>query len=135
MSIVEESLFVNEAFYQAFRERDLRAMDELWARESPVACIHPGWAAIVDRDDIMRSWQGIFESPQAPEIHCRRAHAYPLNGAGLVICYEEMANGLLVATNLFRRETGGLRIMHHQAGPSNAPLEDIEQETDDTTVQ
>ncbi|MEE8533734.1 MAG: nuclear transport factor 2 family protein, partial [Alphaproteobacteria bacterium] len=39
-------LFVNEAFYQAFADGDLAAMDAVWAREAPVACIHPGWAAL-----------------------------------------------------------------------------------------
>lgn len=135
MSIVEESLFLNEAFYQAFRERDIDSMEQLWAREGPVVCIHPGWAAILDRDGIIQSWRGIFESPQAPEIYCRRARAYPLDGACIVVCYEEMAGALLVATNLYCRESSGLRIMHHHAGPSNPPVEGFDQEPDDATVQ
>ena len=30
-------LFVNEAFYAAFRERDFETMRDLWAQRSPVA--------------------------------------------------------------------------------------------------
>ena len=35
-------LAANAAFYRAFAERDVDAMDALWARSIPVACIHPG---------------------------------------------------------------------------------------------
>ena len=36
-------LRANRAFYEAFNERDIAAMDELWAHHTPVACVHPGW--------------------------------------------------------------------------------------------
>ena len=36
-------LFTNEAFYRAFADRDLAAMDGLWSRHGSVTCIHPGW--------------------------------------------------------------------------------------------
>src|SRR5438128_8412277 len=38
-----EVLEANAAFYAAFAQRDADAMDALWAREVPVACLHPGW--------------------------------------------------------------------------------------------
>jgi hypothetical protein len=38
----EQVLFANEAFYRAFADRDIDAMDALWARGEPVLCIHPG---------------------------------------------------------------------------------------------
>jgi hypothetical protein len=47
MAIADESLFINEAFYQAFRARDLAAMDDLWAREAPVVCIQPSPASLL----------------------------------------------------------------------------------------
>ena len=43
-------LAANLEFYRAFAARDLAAMDALWARRTPVACLHPGWTAIKDRD-------------------------------------------------------------------------------------
>jgi hypothetical protein len=42
-------LFANETFYLAFSHRDFDAMERLWARESPVLCIHPGWPALTLR--------------------------------------------------------------------------------------
>jgi len=40
---IQAALFANEAFYRAFADRDIDAMDALWARGEPVLCIHPGW--------------------------------------------------------------------------------------------
>ncbi len=135
MTMAEESLFINEAFYQAFRARDLAVMEDLWAREAPVVCIHPGWAAIVDREEIMRSWRGIFENPDSPKIFCRRPQAFSLGEAMLVVCYEEMESGLLVAANIYRREKGGLKIVHHQAGQSNLPPGGLGETGEEGTIQ
>ena len=135
MTLAEESLFINEAFYQAFRARDLDAMEDLWAREAPVVCIHPGWSAILDRGEIIETWQGIFENPEAPEIYCRSPKAIPLGDVTLVVCYEEMKSGLLVAANIYRRESGGLKIVHHQAGPSDTPPGGLGEAQDEGTMQ
>jgi ketosteroid isomerase-like protein len=135
MTIADESIFINEAFYQAFRERDFAAMEDLWAREAPVVCIHPGWSAITERAEIIQTWQAIFENPEAPEIFCRSPQAFLLGEVSLVVCYEEMASSLLVATNIYRRESGGLKIVHHQAGPSNLPPDGLGEELDEETMQ
>ena len=49
----QEVLFANEAFYRAFGDRDRHAMDEMWARENPVACVHPGWGALIGRAAVL----------------------------------------------------------------------------------
>ncbi|MEJ2131981.1 MAG: nuclear transport factor 2 family protein, partial [Gammaproteobacteria bacterium] len=64
----EHVLFANDAFYLAFRERDLNAMERLWARNSPVVCIHPGWNPLTSRQEIMASWEAILTNPEAPRI-------------------------------------------------------------------
>ena len=63
-------LAANLEFYRAFAARDLAAMDALWARRAPVACLHPGWTALKDRDAIIESWAGILSNPDAPRIAC-----------------------------------------------------------------
>ncbi len=114
-----EVLFANDAFYQAFAERDLAAMDELWARETPVACIHPGWEALAGRDAVLASWRAILESPSAPRIRCLEPKAFAFGDVAFVICYEAIERSALVATNIFVREDGAWRLVHHQAGPTN----------------
>ena len=63
---VEAVLAANRSFYAAIAERDLSAMEEVWASDLPVACIHPGWDALVDREAILRSWAQILSNAQAP---------------------------------------------------------------------
>jgi hypothetical protein len=57
-------LAANLEFYRAFTARDLDAMDALWARRASVACVHPGWTALKDRDAIIESRAGILSEPR-----------------------------------------------------------------------
>jgi len=109
-------LAANLEFYRAFATRDLQAMDALWARQAPVACIHPGWPALADRDAIIESWRGILSNPESPRIVCYDERVFLYGDTALVVCEEELDGGTLVASNLFVREAEGWRIAHHQAG-------------------
>ena len=109
-------LTANLEFYRAFATRDLRAMDALLARRAPVACLHPGWTALKDREAVMESWAGILSNPGAPRIACYDEQAFLFGEAALVLCEEELDGGTLAASNFFVREDGVWRIAHHQAG-------------------
>ena len=109
-------LAANLEFYRAFATRDLAAMDAIWARRTPVACVHPGGPALPDRDAIMESWRGILTNPEAPRIACYDERVLLYGDAALVVCEEELDGGTLVASNLFIREDSVWRIAHHQAG-------------------
>lgn len=110
-------LAANAAFYAAFDASDLAAMDALWAREAPVACIHPGWTALTGRDHVMRSWRGIFGNESSPRVRFRDARAHVLGVAAYVTCVELVDGGALTATNFFVLEEGAWRLVHHQSGP------------------
>jgi ketosteroid isomerase-like protein len=109
-------LAANLEFYRAFTVRDVAAMDALWARRVPVACLHPGWTALTDRDEIMASWSGILSNPEAPHIACYEERVLLYGDTALVLCEEELDGGTLAASNLFVREDGVWRIAHHHAG-------------------
>jgi len=109
-------LAANEAFYDAFRREDPEAMDEIWAQHAPVACIHPGWNALLGRDRVMASWRAIMENG-APPIRCVAPRVQRLGEVALVICEEHAGGGRLIATNAFVHEDGQWRIVHHHAGP------------------
>lgn len=115
----EGVLAANEAFYEAFNGRDFAAMEALWSKDGPIACIHPGWNPITDRDQLMESWQAILANPAAPEIVCLDPQVLLLGESALVVCYERLAEGTLTATNLFRLEDGAWRMVHHHAGLTN----------------
>jgi len=109
-------LAANLEFYRAFTAKDLAAMDALWARRAPVACLHPGWAALKDRDAIIESWSGILSNPGAPRIACYDEEVFLYGDVALVLCEEELDGGTLAASNLFVREDNQWRLAHHHAG-------------------
>lgn len=109
-------LFANDAFYVAFSKRDYEAMDRVWARHAPVVCIHPGWPALTGRAEIMLSWKRILENPSTSRIRSYNAQVVMQGHIASVVCYEEVADAVLVATNNFVHEEGEIRMIHHQAG-------------------
>ena len=124
MELVEDALSANEAFYDAFGMGDVDAMFAIWAKEAPVTCLHPGWAPLHGRDAVLQSWRGIMESPERPVIQCEEATAKVHGDTAIVLCYENLRGGYLLATNIFVREDGLWRMVHHQAGgPVNPPDE------------
>ena len=79
-------LAANLEFYRAFTARDLAAMNALWARRAPVACLHPGWTALNDRDAIIQSWEGILSNPDAPRVACFDEQVFLYGDVALVLC-------------------------------------------------
>ena len=108
-------LDANAAFYRAFADRDLEAMDRLWAREAPVACTHPAWTVLTGRDDVLKSWEGILTNPDAPSIEVQDAVAHRLGETAIVLCREIVEGALIEVTNVFVLEGGEWRIAHHHA--------------------
>jgi len=109
-------LAANLEFYRAFTTRDADAMDALWARHAPVACVHPGWPPLADRAAVMESWIGILSNPESPRIVCYDEQVFLYGDTALVVCEEELDGGTLVASNWFVRENGAWHMAHHQAG-------------------
>jgi len=114
-------LFANEAFYAAFAGRDMDVMNGLWSSRREVTCIHPGWLPLAGRDDVMQSWQAILSNPASPAISCWNATAHILGDVAYVLCHEQLQHGFLAATNIFVREAGTWKLVHHQAGASPPP--------------
>ena len=119
-------LFANEAFYRAFADRDLSAMERLWSRRGPVACIHPGWCPLYGRDQVIASWRSILANPRSPAVACRRPQVFMQGESAFVVCFEEVEGAFLIATNVFLREADGWKLTHHQAGPVPPPEGDDE---------
>ena len=119
-------LDANDAFYAAFAGHNADALEALWAKRAPSACVHPGWSPLRGREEVVASWRAILSGTGAPPISCSRATAHLLGESAYVICIEHVPGGLLVATNLFVREDGEWRMVHHHAGPLMRPLEEPE---------
>jgi ketosteroid isomerase-like protein len=115
-TVEEAVLSANTAFYRAFAERDIERMDSLWAKDKPVAVIHPGWIGLEGRDAVMSSWKGILANPASPDIRIKNARAHVYGDVAFVICYEVVNESVLIATNIFVLQDDHWKIVHHQAG-------------------
>lgn len=112
---VREVLAANSAFYDAFNARDISAMAALWAEQAPVACIHPGWEALSNREAVLDSWRRILSQPDGHKIAHRDPVIQAHGGCALVLCQESIAGAILAATNAFVEEAGRWRMVLHQA--------------------
>lgn len=124
MSEIDALIFANEAFYRAFADKDIHGLNAIWAEDKSVSCIHPGWNALDDREDIMQSFAQIIGGPAPPQIECHAPKATIHGDTGIVICYEAIGGEVLVATNIFVRGGSTWQMVHHHAGPaSSLPLD------------
>lgn len=117
MTEADAVLAANLEFYRAFTTRDIGGMDRLWAKKSAVLCTHPGWLPLAGRAAVMESWRNILANPEAPGVMCHDDTAFLYGAVAIVLCEEELSGGHLAATNVFIKEDGAWRLVHHQAGP------------------
>ena len=119
---VEEVLSTNAAFYEALATGDFDLMQKVWSNTDDVTCIHPGWGSILGRQSVMRSWETILQVP--PQIACSEPRGFVSGDSAYVIAYENLGDGRLIATNLFRLEDDAWKMIPHQAGvarPASTP--------------
>ncbi|MCS6899202.1 MAG: nuclear transport factor 2 family protein [Myxococcales bacterium] len=118
---------VNVAFYRAFERGDWEAMRELWAVSVPVSCVHPGWQPAVGREAVLASWGAIFEGAMGIRFTLRNVQVFVAGEAAWVLQQEELESVqeggervkvVLLATNLFVRESGAWKMAHHHASPA-----------------
>jgi ketosteroid isomerase-like protein len=115
----DEALAANSAFYAAFNAKHAAAMDAVWSGRPDLTCIHPGWNLLSGREAVLESWRSILGNPEQPTIVAAAVTTFLL-GAGdvaVVLVREVVAGNPLLATNVFVREDGGWRLLHHQSGP------------------
>ncbi len=117
----QEALLANEGFYRALGNSDMGAMENVWARLSPVTCLHPGWTLLTGREDVLESWRTILANPNQPRIVGGGASVTVVGNAAIVLCREVVSGSPLYATNIFVREEGSWRMTHHHSGPVMVP--------------
>ncbi|HEU4370181.1 MAG TPA: nuclear transport factor 2 family protein [Methylomirabilota bacterium] len=119
----------NARFYRAFEALDLAAMDQVWAHGEHVRCVHPGWALLCGWDAVRESWQRIFAGTAEMRFTLSEVNVNASGDLAWVTCTENIlseAGGrvsvtAILATNLFERDGGGWRLVHHHASPVLAP--------------
>ena len=116
-TIIEQVSFVNEAFYLAFESKDLSAMENIWADQDDMYCLHPGWHPLRGRKHILESWARILSNEAQPQISfdSPRFMQIALNSVA-VICFERGPQQNLIATNIYQINDGRFQMILHQSG-------------------
>ena len=87
---IEEVTQANEAFYQAFENLDVGAMDRIWAHQEYVTCIHPGWSIRVGWPGVRDSWVVIFNNTFSMKFHLTEFQIQVAADIAWVICTENI---------------------------------------------
>lgn len=120
-----DSRNVEAAFYAAFVQRDLSAMQAIWADSPDVTCIHPGGPLLRGTADIVRSWAEILTNAAQPDVQYTELQRI-LDGDTAIHVVEERIRPArsgtdptrVISTNVYRRTADGWRMfMHHSSLP------------------
>ena len=98
---IQALLRAHAAFYEAFLTRDFAAMQATCAARLPVACIHPGWGALVGREAVMASWRTILANPSSPTLAVDLIDVTVYDSTARILAYERINDAVLIATDMF----------------------------------
>lgn len=115
------------AFYKAFAKCDHQAMDAVWA-DAEVVCIHPGSAAIVGREAVLRSWKNILTQAEPPDLHIEVLSRTEKENMAVHLVEEHIKSAtditevaaVVLATNIYCLQADGWHLLEHHgsiAGP------------------
>jgi ketosteroid isomerase-like protein len=131
----EAVIDANSSFYAAFESADFDAMQQVWADDDGVVCVHPAAPPIRGRTAVMRSWLALMAQAPYIQFFLTEVEASVIGDVASVTCTENVlsasadtpvgmfAGGSAAATNVFRRTADGWRLWVHHASPVLTPVE------------
>lgn len=122
---IEEVTRVNQAFYEAFEQLDIARMDQIWAKQDHVTCIHPGWTQRVGWPAVRDSWVLIFNNTFSMKFELADILVQVAGDIAWVICVENIISqqgettqeSQILATNLYERMDDRWYLIHHHGSP------------------
>ena len=124
-AVRDQVVTANQAFYDAFSERDLETLMACWADSDDIACVHPGGTPLSGWDLVRTSWEAIMHSDADFSIAADPVCVSYEDPVATVVCMERFsshghggaARADLVATNVFVLGAEGWRMIVHHASP------------------
>lgn len=107
----------NSAFYAAFDDGDMKAMEAVWSSREDISVFHPNARGIRGRDSVMLSWRHVLVDAAPPDITPVELALILSGKTAMVICEEDLGSARMIATNIYANENGSWRLVHHQASP------------------
>jgi len=113
----------NRAFYRAFADGDLSAMEAVWSHGAHVRCVHPGWPMLEGWERVRASWARILAGPDGNlGIIVGDVQVRATGDVAWVACVERLSasdlDTAMIATNVFERDGAGVwHMVQHHASP------------------
>ena len=110
------------AFYRAFANLSLGEMGRVWAADG-IACIHPGGPLLTGREAVLESWARILGAGTSPDLSYETVLIQASGDLSTHMVRETLGStterGAVVvqAVNVYRRQSGGWRMVLHHATP------------------
>jgi ketosteroid isomerase-like protein len=114
------------------------------ADSAVVSCVHPGWPVLTGRGEVLRAYALIMANTEYIQFFLTDVHVSVTGDTAVVTCTENILSGgpapdegeelgpllgqLVVATNVFRRTSGGWKMWAHHASPVLADSDDEDEE-------
>jgi hypothetical protein len=103
----EAVLAANRGFYEAFEERDMDAMSDLWERSGRATCTHPGWATLRGWGPIAASFFALFQGPRQMQFVLTEERVHVVGDLAWVSVDENLlgdqSGATIAAVNIFVR--------------------------------
>jgi uncharacterized protein (TIGR02246 family) len=119
---------VEDAFYDAIDERDLKAMLEVWEDSEEVACLLPMQPLARGRGALRNAWEPLLRGDFSVELEVLHIHWLELGDLAIHYVQEKakvagqnQPQPPVYATNLYRKGTDGWRMILHQNSPAPPP--------------
>lgn len=118
---IEEVTEANRRFYAAFESLDIARMDEVWAQQDHVTCIHPGWTIRSGWPAVRDSWVLIFNNTFSMKFELTDVMVQVAGDIAWVICVENLTTqqsdepqqAKVLATNLYELIGDEWLLIHH----------------------
>lgn len=112
------------AFYASFEAHSLDAMMSVWADSDSIACVHPLSAPLDGLTAVAAGWRSMLEAAGQFRIQVELAHeirdatqVIRIVREYLLIGQETEPRAPILATNVYRKEAAGWRMILHHASP------------------
>jgi len=125
MTPYEEIQAANARFYDAFESLKIERMQEVWAKDNSIKCIHPGRDVLVGWKEVMDSWMTFFENTQYIEFNITNEHISVVGSMAWVVCTENILSSVdgrivrstVIATNIFEKRGKEWLMVHRHGSP------------------
>jgi ketosteroid isomerase-like protein len=121
----ETVLAANQAFYDAFSNKELASMNLLWWQGSTSLCVHPGGRVLRGWETIRASWESIFRNTDSIEIDLEIIKVEIDQAVAYVVVREivlqssrgQKLKAQSMATNIFQKMAQKWYLVHHHGSP------------------